>query len=266
MVSHVTSLLADLERTRKALNQVSGHQLNSASERASIRTLVEKYFNNFRPQLKDSSSEVAHIKAADSATQELLTLCHKRGSLQKYKDLLRTIKENLVQLDSQLVSATARSPVTTRAQVDARMIVTLRELLPSAALSYEQALIDLDQSERLSWRGPATDLREALRETLDHLAPDEELIAAPGYKQETGTNGPTMKQKVRFILRKRGKSRALSATTEDATSSIDEAIGSFVRSVYTRSSISTHTPTEKSEVARVLDLVRVVLSELLEVR
>jgi hypothetical protein len=146
------------------------------------------------------------------------------------------------------------------------MITTLKALLPSAALSYEQALLDLSQEQRLSWRGPAADLREALRETLDHLAPDEEVVSAPGYKQEPGTHGPTMKQKVRFILRSRGLSKAVSATTEDATSSIDEAIGSFVRSVYTRSSVSTHTPTEKSEVRRVLDLVRVVLSELLEIR
>ena len=74
-----------------------------------------------------------------------------------------------------------------------------------------------------------------------------------GYKDEPDARGPTMKQKVRFILRNRGISKAISATTEDATRSIDEAIGIFVRSVYTRSSVSTHTPTSKDEVLRVLD-------------
>jgi hypothetical protein len=147
-----------------------------------------------------------------------------------------------------------------------RIVTTLRALLPSAALSYEQALIDLDQPERLSWRGPATDLREALRETLDHLAPDTDVKGSAGYKQEADTRGPTMKQKVRYILKNRGVSKMLAAPAEDATVSIDEAIGNFVRSVYTRSSVSTHTPTDKNEVLRILDFVRVVLCELLEVR
>ena len=75
-----------------------------------------------------------------------------------------------------------------------------------------------------------------------------------------------MKQKVRYILRNRGQSKATAATTEDATAAIDEAMGTFVRSVYTRSAVSTHTPTDRSEVMRLRDLVRVVLGELLEAR
>jgi hypothetical protein len=124
----------------------------------------------------------------------------------------------------------------------------------------------LESFERLSWRGPAADLREALRETLDYLAPDSEVESSVGYKQEPNVQGPTMKQKVRFILKNRGLSKALSSPAESATASVDEALGTFVRSVYARSSVSTHTPTDRMEVQRVLDLVRVVLAELLEAR
>jgi hypothetical protein len=198
--------------------------------------------------------------------QELLTLCHKRGRISKFKDLLRTIKGHLVQLDSRLVTGSSQPEPESRSQIDERILVTLRALLPSAALSYEQALLDLNQQERLSWRGPAADLREALRETLDHLAPDDQVTGMQGYKQEPEARGPTMKQKVRYILRSRGAAKASAATTEDATVAIDEAMGTFVRSVYTRSSVSTHTPTAKGEVSSLLNLVRVVLSELLEVR
>lgn len=105
-----------------------------------------------------------------------------------------------------------------------------------------------------------------MRETLDHLAPDTDVIAMSGYKQSPDTNGPTMKQKVRFVLKKRGLTQALSAPAETATEAVDSAIGTFVRSVYTRSSVSTHTPTDKGEVIRIRDFVRVVLCELLEVR
>lgn len=265
MVSQVSGLLGEVERERKALNQVASTRLNAPSARASLRKVIEQYFNDVRPRLVDSTSEGAHIQGIDGGMQMLLALCHKRGSVRKYKEALKTIKGHLVQLDNRLV-ANPRLDTIDRSPIDTRIIATLKALLPSAALSYEQAILDLSQEQRQSWRGPATDLREALRETLDQLAPDNEVTVASGYKQEAGTTGPTMKQKVRFILRSRGLSKAVSSTTEDATTSVDESLGSFVRSVYTRSSVSSHTPTNKSEVLRVLDLVRVVLSELLEIR
>ncbi len=266
MISQVTSLLANLDRERKSLNQVTGSQLHSKKIRTSLREIVEQYFNEIRPLLLENSLEKENFITVDGKMQELNTLCHKHGSATKYKDLLRSIKKDLISIDTQLVSFSPRNDSEFQTDVDARIIITLRALLPSAALSYEQALLDIEQPTRLSWRGPATDLREALREALDHLAPDADVTASTGYKQISETNGPTMKQKVRYIMRNRGISKAHSAPAEDASELIDEAIGSFVRSVYTRSSVSTHTPTDKDEVLQVLSFVRVVLCELLEVR
>ena len=127
-------------------------------------------------------------------------------------------------------------------------------------------MLDLAASERLSWRGPATDFREALRETLDHLAPDNEVKMQPGYKQEPNTNGPTMKQKVRYVLKQRNESKVAVETSEGAANSVDAIVGGFVRSVYSRSSVSTHTATNRDEVIRVRDFVKLALSELLEIR
>jgi hypothetical protein len=75
-----------------------------------------------------------------------------------------------------------------------------------------------------------------------------------------------MKQKVRHILRKRGVGKTAMQSPEAAAQAVDEIIGTFVRGVYTRSSISTHTPTDRAEILRVRDWVRVALCELLEVR
>lgn len=266
MSSHVVSLLSDVEHERKALNRVKGNQLQSSKIRASLRGLVERYFNEVRPMINEAAAPADHMQGVDASMQRLLELCHKRGSLQKYKDLLRIVKRHLIHLDTVLISEIVPRDTELRTERDSRIITTLRALLPSAALSYEQALIDLSETERLSWRGPATDLREALRETLDHLAPDNDIKKTPGYKPVANTFGPTMKQKVRYILKNRGQSKALSGPAEDAAVAIDESIGNFVRSVYTRTSVSTHTPTEKAEVLRVLEMVRVVLGELLEVR
>ena len=119
--------------------------------------------------------------------------------------------------------------------------------------------------QRLSWRGPATDFREALRECLDHLAPNKEVESNPGFKLETNQEHATMKQKTQYIMKKRELSKAAIKTAKDSIAIIDELVGSFVRSVYTRASVSTHTPTEKREVIRIRDLVRLVLSELLSI-
>jgi len=137
--------------------------------------------------------------------------------------------------------------------------------LPTAASAYHQAILDLNADQRLSWRGPATDLREALRETLDHLAPDKDIQAEPNFRLEPEAKGPTMKQKVRYILSKRGVGKSSSAPAEDAVSTVEALLGAFVRSVYTRSSVSTHTSTDKNEVLRIRGLVRVALGELLEI-
>jgi hypothetical protein len=90
-----------------------------------------------------------------------------------------------------------------RTEEDEQTIRKLDALVPSAALSYEQAVLDLKDDSRVSFRGPALELREALREILDHLAPDS--TAVPGYVQEKDRDGPTMKQKVRFVMKKKGK-------------------------------------------------------------
>jgi len=264
MPSSVTSLLAEVERARKSLNLVKAPQLHSAGARGSLRELAEKYFSDVRPSLQDVTQPSEHRDAVDNAMRELLALCHKHGSVTKYRELLKRTKGHLIHLDTGLVANRQDSDI--RTAPDIRITTTLRALLPSAAASYEQALIDLSAASRLSWRGPAADLREALREALDHLAPDSDVSASPGYKTEANAHGPTMKQKVRYILKNRGMSKAAASTAEDATAAIDESIGAFVRSVYTRSSLSTHTPTEKDEVLRILDLVRVVLGELLEAR
>ncbi|GAC1628683.1 MAG: hypothetical protein NVS9B10_18880 [Nevskia sp.] len=266
MPSHVTSILAEIEIERKAINLVTGPQVQSKAHRDRLRSLVEDYFDKVKPLIEDGTGDGSHIASVDSLMQLLLQLSHKNSAANKYKEVFKDLKKHLVLLDTRLISAPARSAGSARLDIDIRIVATLRALLPSAAMSYEQALIDLSQTERLSWRGPATDLREALRETLDHLAADSDVTAAPGYKQEKDTSGPTMKQKVRFVLKSRNIAKNKAATTEDATGTVDEALGAFVRSVYTRSSVSTHTPTSKDEALRVLDLVRVVLSELLEAR
>lgn len=258
--------IRDLEKARKELNKIKGQQLQSQARRDDLRLLVEKYFSEVRSAIVSDEEQNEAIKQVDDNMQELLLLCHKRGSVKTYRQLLTNAKGGLIAMDARVVSSIALATNSQKLDfVDTQIAATLQAIVPAAALSYQQAMTDLQGDSRLSWRGPATDLREALRETLDYLAPDEDVKAIPGYKQEPNTNGPTMKQKVRFVLKNRGASKTVSGPAESAVEGVEESLGAFIRSVYTRSNVSTHTLTDKTEVLRVRDLVRVVLSELLEI-
>jgi hypothetical protein len=97
-----------------------------------------------------------------------------------------------------VTSATAPDAHTSREE---KLILhTPESLVPSAALSYRQGLLDLVGVQRVSYHGTAAEFRESLRETLDHLAPDLKVVAQPWYKPEEGQKKPTMKQKARYIL------------------------------------------------------------------
>jgi hypothetical protein len=181
--------------------------------------------------------------------------------------LTRQLRRHAVEREKELLAAASAGRAASVGDArDRRIVETLRGLVPGAALAYEQALIDLASVDRLSWRWPATDFREALRETLDHLAPDADVMAQPGFKLEPNTTVPTMKQKTRFVLRKRRIQRSKIEASETAVEAIDTAVGAFVRSVYTRSSTSTHTATDRDEVIRIREFVRVALGEVLEIR
>jgi hypothetical protein len=144
------------------------------------------------------------------------------------------------------------------------VIQTLDGLVPSASLSYKQAIIDLADDRRISFRGPALELREALRETLDHLAPDDAVTSADGYVPEKGRSGPTMKQKVRFILKARGQSKSSSVVPEQTTTTVDEMVGTLTRSVYDRSSVATHVASERKTVIQIRRYVVAILHDILE--
>ena len=137
--------------------------------------------------------------------------------------------------------------------------------MPAAALSYQQAIADLADDGRASFRGPALELREALRETLDHLAPDEEVEAMNGYKQEPDRKGPTMKQKVRFVRSARALSKSIRCRSRANRYTIDELVGSLTRSVYDMSSVATHVAKERKAVVRIKLYVVAVLHEMLEI-
>jgi hypothetical protein len=171
--------------------------------------------------------------------------------------------EFLIGAEAEAKAANPRRPE--MGSVEAAIVRTLRNLVPTAASSYEQVLRDVQESSRVSYRGTAADLREVVREVLDHLAPDADVTSAAGFKLEEGQKGPTMKQKVRFILRARRVGDSARQTAEDAVQHLDENIASLGRAVYTRGSTDVHVARTLEEVLNFKGYADAVLAELLAI-
>ncbi len=102
-----------------------------------------------------------------------------------------------------------------------------------------------------------------LRELLDHLAPDEEVLKT--VKPEKDQRGPKMKQKAIFILKARGVGEIARKTAGDAVGAVEDSVGSLARSVYTRGSVSTHVVTTRNEVLTLKGYADAVIANLLQV-
>ncbi len=266
MLDHFRKYQRSIDDFEREISQLRAATVTREALLKAARQIVDDYFRQTRIQISAGGVEDSELFTLDDLLQRLLEATHRRTPTPIFKKLLKDVRSGCFEVEKRLLAAAgAQNAGTAGDLVDRRIVDTLKTLLPSAALAYEQGLLDLTATNRLSWRGPATDFREALRETLDHLAPDKAVTGQTGYKQEPNTNGPTMKQKVRYILRQRSKGDKIVESSEAAVASVDAILGTFVRSVYSRSSVSTHTPTNRDEVIRVRDFVKLALCELLEI-
>lgn len=261
-MTQVSAALVRVDDVRKAVRAVAGAQVQSKELCESLNQLAQSYYSEVRAALPADRDEV---KAADAVFSQLHELSRKKPSKQKCIELLTEAKRLLVALEGAAIVHASTRGSGSRSAIDERIISTLQQLCPAAGAAYAQGIKDLESVERVSWRGPATELRESLRETLDSQAPDKEVEVAPWYKPEQGQQRPTMRQKVKYIFKNRDMNSSQVAHVEGVVQSVEDMVGGITRNVYTRSSVSTHTPTSRDEVLRVHAWVRLTLCELLAI-
>jgi hypothetical protein len=262
----IPQLLTTIEALRRSITKTRSKQLNSKPIKDRIRSFVYDYFKDFRQEYLSTGSTEENASDIDSNMQDLLR-CTQRSTLKiTYLHSLKTLRKFLCDLELKDISLSSERADIPDNDRDRAILDTLAKINPSSALSYEQALTDLQDQNRKSWRGTAVEFRESLRELLDSMAPDNDVVAQPGFKLEENTKKPTMKQKAVFILKSRQASGKNVKTFTDAIDVADELLGKFVRSVYDRSSVGTHTPISKDEVLRIRGYVSLALSELLEIK
>lgn len=258
MGTHVTAL-------GNAVSGVRGKYISSATVQPTAKAIATVYFESIRRDLDAVKNRTGLVEEIDFAVQGILELAGGGyREKQAYIGQLGELRSCLLEATVDLMKAKG-TPRLLLSETERSILETLGAMLPASAASYEQALRDISQGGRVSWRGTANDLRETLRDVIDHLAPDDKVMAAPGFQLETGQPRPTQKQKVRFILRARRSGSAAVTVAEASLETIDEAVATLARSTYQRGSASTHVLTSSKEIRSLKRYVDALLGELLEV-
>ncbi|MDD5139278.1 MAG: hypothetical protein PHY43_03335 [Verrucomicrobiales bacterium] len=266
-----TNFEAKLSSYKASLAKCKAVNVNTSGLKDAAKEIVQVYFRQCRPLLVQTGFRESDLNDLDCAFQYLLKLSNGNNSLRLYKTGLANILTLKTAFDAERekkIGQALTSGMNLNLSVSSqelKILETLKQIVPVAGLSYEQACRDLSDRTRLSYRGTANELREALRELLDHFAPDEAVLSQPGFKLEGDQKKPTMKQKVKFILRARGLSATATDVPENAISIVEETIGKLTRSTYNRSSLSTHITTSRGEVQQMKMYLDSVLAELLEI-
>lgn len=229
------------------------------------RALAKAYFEGVRPDLAKVQNRSGLVDEIDFVLQSILQLAEGYREKTAYLGQINELRPYLREATIDLMKWRG-APSLVLSDTEKAILETLSTMLPISAASYEQALRDISNaSSRVSWRGTAGELREVLREVIDHLAPDDKVTGAPGYQNEEQRKGPTQRQKVRFILRARRSGSAALTVAEGTLETAEEAVATLARSTYQRGSASTHASAGGKEVRNLKRYVEALLAELLEI-
>lgn len=262
----VSALRKEVARLKDSIAKSRSKQVQASRIKDETKKLVSVYFRSERQHLLSGGLDSQSLVGLDNRMQELLQLTQKNAMRSRYLETLNLMGKELNGVEvAALVNPSGSRIEFGLDQKEKQIGDILHSLVPTAGLSYEQACIDLRDRGRKSYRGAAAELRESLREVLEHLAPDSEVANQPSFTYESGRNKPTMQQRVRFIFKSRGRSKSLSEAPEAAVRTVEEKVGVLARSVYRRSSLSTHVGTTQQEGLQIKAYVDVVLCDLFEI-
>jgi len=267
----IPELLNQIKGLASSVRKNNAINVNSRAIKETAIATGSYYFKECRDEAARILDDKKALGYLDEDWQQLFRLAHGNNPKRSYASLLKRLQKKTTHLAIATHASHSSLPasvptIINYSEAEQILIKTLDELIPTAAQSYRQGLDDLTSTTvRFSYRGTGCEFREVLRETLDVLAPDAEVSTQSWFKQEQNTSGPTMKQKVRFILSSRGKSKAQRALAEKSVDLIETLHGDVTRAVYTRASLSTHVQTTKKEVFQLKRYLDTVLFDLLEI-
>lgn len=153
----------------------------------------------------------------------------------------------------------ARGPLSGR---DASIIERLRRQSSSLADSFEQALSDLNDHTRLTYIGPAGEVREVMRAAVQQLAPDDEVRKQPWFQgiAQGGKRNPSQAERIRYAVQQRGSNKEQSRVADEL---IDQLVAKVGRHAYQVGSSALHAGAAQATVRKLTGWVLSVLDEVL---
>lgn len=141
---------------------------------------------------------------------------------------------------------------------DEQIVAKLDSIDAKLATSFSQALLDLADPDRLTFMGPAGEIREVMRAVVHKLAPDDKVKTEPWFAGDKDGK-PTQAERIRYAA----QGSATWETARDSAEAIEQRVGALGRRLYGRASKAFHSGTERQEVNAILGYVRAVLADIL---
>jgi len=266
----IRELLDRLDGLHTRIRRGHAVNVNDREAKGEAIAIASLYFSQCRKMLTKGLGDDKNLLSHDENWQELIRLAHGNNARRTYVKAIKLLRRELTDFNVAHLSHLSEqsgdsSGLSDLAPAEKLIIKTLELSIPSAAASYRQALLDLRGTERLSYRGTASELRESLRETLDHLAPDQDVMGKAGFALEQGQTKPTMKQKAQYILVVRGRSKTKRMVAEKSIELVDTLAGEITRAIYNQASLATHVEASRLEVIKIKRYVDAVFFDLLEI-
>jgi hypothetical protein len=153
----------------------------------------------------------------------------------------------------------SRGPLSAR---ETAILARLRRVSAALASSMEQALRDLNDHTRLSYVGPAGEVREVMRAAVQLLAPDDEIRKQGWYVgiEQGGKRNPSQAERTRYAAQQR---RGSKEQVQDIDALIDELIGQISRRTYVVGSGAFHAGADREAVWKLAGWVWALLDEVL---
>lgn len=145
---------------------------------------------------------------------------------------------------------------------DVEVLARLRAVSPSLADSLDQALRDLNDPTRSSYMGPAGELREVMRATIQRLAPDDNVRKQPWYKgiQQGSRTNPSQAERTRYAVQQQ---RGSEDQARELDALIDQSIAKITRETYASGSSALHAGAAQKQVRKLTGWIFAVLDEVL---
>lgn len=253
-----------------SLRRYAANDINALSVREQGKRVVQRYFRSVRPDLIRLGIREEGLGELDGLMQSLMQLANGRKKKSSYLAIVAQVNRVKGKIEPQRelllgMSGQTGGITVVMSTTESRILELLQQLVPTAAASYQQSLLDLQGPARMSYRGTADELRETLREVLDKLAPDADVMKSEGFAPEKGRTTPTMRQKAKFIMKSRDLPTKVISSAEDALSRMEDSAGVLARSVYDRGSLASHVEVSRREVMQLKLYVDAILGDLLQI-